>query len=46
MPGITTKGLMARIGDASPRAPLVDQHATEQRDREISTYPDSAIGEP
>lgn len=46
MPGITTKELMARIGHASPRAALIYQHATEQRDREIATYLDEAIPEP
>jgi integrase len=40
MPGITTKELMARIGHASPRAALIYQHATEQRDREIAAYLD------
>lgn len=43
MPGITTKELMARIGHASPRAALIYQHATEQRDREIAAYLDQAI---
>lgn len=46
MPGITTKELMARIGHASPRAALIYQHATEQRDREIAAYLDQAIPEP
>jgi integrase len=46
MPGITTKELMARIGHASPRAALIYQHATEQRDREIAAYLDEAIPEP
>jgi integrase len=46
MPGITTKELMARIGHASPRAALIYQHATEQRDREIAAYLDDAIPEP
>ena len=46
MPGITTKELMARIGHASPRAALIYQHATEQRDREIASYLDEAIGKP
>lgn len=45
MPGITTKELMARIGHASPRAALIYQHATEQRDREIAAYLDETIGE-
>ena len=44
--GITTKELMARIGHASPRAALIYQHATEQRDREIAAYLDQAIPEP
>ncbi len=44
MPGITTKELMARIGHASPRAALIYQHATEQRDRDIAAYLDQAIG--
>jgi integrase len=46
MPGITTKELMARIGHASPRAALIYQHATEQRDREIAAFLDHAIPEP
>jgi integrase len=46
MPGITTKELMARIGHASPRAALIYQHATEQRDREIAAYLDDAIDPP
>jgi len=33
MPGVTTKELMARIGHASPRAALIYQHATKERDR-------------
>ena len=46
MPGITTKELMARIGHASPRAALIYQHATEQRDREIAAFLDQAIHDP
>lgn len=46
MPGITTKELMARIGHTSPRAALIYQHATEQRDRQIAAYLDQAIPEP
>lgn len=38
VPGITTKELMARIGHASPRAALIYQHATEERDRAIASY--------
>jgi hypothetical protein len=40
------RSLMARIGHASPRAALIYQHATEQRDREIAAYLDDAISEP
>lgn len=32
IPGVTTKELMARIGHSSPRAALIYQHATEERD--------------
>ena len=38
MPGITTKELMARIGHSSPRAALIYQHATAERDREVATF--------
>lgn len=34
--GATTKELMARLGHASPRAAMVYQHATEERDRLIA----------
>lgn len=34
--GATTKELMARLGHASPRAAMVYQHATEDRDRLIA----------
>jgi integrase len=43
MPGITTKELMARIGHSSPRAALIYQHATEERDRVIADYLDNAV---
>ncbi|HZT66892.1 MAG TPA: site-specific integrase [Acidimicrobiales bacterium] len=43
MPGITTKELMARIGHASPRAALIYQHATEERDRTIAAFLDGEI---
>ena len=46
LPGITTKELMARIGHASPRAALIYQRATEERDREIAAFLDKAISEP
>lgn len=35
-PGVSTKQLMARIGHASPRAALIYQHATADRDRAIA----------
>lgn len=43
MPGITTKELMARIGHASPRAALIYQHATRERDRAVASYLDEQI---
>lgn len=43
MPGITTKELMARIGHASPRAALIYQHATAERDAEIARYWDDLL---
>lgn len=43
MPGITTKELMSRIGHASPRAALIYQHATEERDRAIASFLDDEI---
>jgi integrase len=43
MPGVTTKELMARIGHASPRAALIYQHATAERDRAIATYLDGVV---
>lgn len=42
-PGITTKELMARIGHASPRAALIYQHATTERDRVIASYLEEQI---
>ena len=38
MPGITTKELMARIGHSSPRAALLYQHATAERDRQVAIF--------
>ena len=38
MPGVTTKELMARLGHASPRAALIYQHATPERDRAIAAF--------
>ncbi len=43
MPGVTTKELMAPIGHSSPRAALIYQHATEERDRAITEYLDGRI---
>jgi integrase len=41
--GATTKELMARLGHASPRAALIYQHATEDRDRAIADSLDQLI---
>lgn len=41
VPGVTTKELMARIGHSSPRAALIYQHATAERDNRIA----DALGE-
>ena len=43
MPGITTKELMARIGHSSPRAALIYQHASEERDRAAADFLDQQI---
>ena len=43
MPGITTKELMARIGHASPRAALLYQHATAERDRKVADFLEAEI---
>ncbi|MHB8670445.1 MAG: tyrosine-type recombinase/integrase [Acidimicrobiales bacterium] len=43
MPGITTKELMARIGHSSPRAALIYQHATEERDRAVASFLDEQL---
>jgi integrase len=43
MPGVTTKELMARIGHSSPRAALIYQHATAERDRAIASYLDEQV---
>ncbi|HUJ64247.1 MAG TPA: tyrosine-type recombinase/integrase [Acidimicrobiales bacterium] len=51
IPGVTTKELMSRIGHSSPRAALIYQHATAERDRgsrtpwtQLSTRP--LLGQP
>ncbi len=43
MPGVTTKELMARIGHGSPRAALIYQHATAERDRAIAAFLDDHV---
>ncbi len=43
MPGITTKELMARIGHSSPRAALIYQHATAERDRQVAAFLEAHI---
>jgi integrase len=43
IPGVTTKELMARIGHSSPRAALIYQHATAERDRRIADAMDAEI---
>jgi integrase len=45
MPGITTKELMARIGHASPRAALIYQHATAERDRKVADFLNAQIAD-
>lgn len=43
MPGITTRELMARIGHASPRAALIYQHATRERDQAVASFLDDVV---
>jgi hypothetical protein len=45
MPGITTKEVMSRMGHASPRAALIYQHATAERDRAVADYLGAVIAE-
>lgn len=42
-PDITTKELMAALGHTSPRAALIYQHATAERDREAADFLDAQI---
>jgi integrase len=42
--GASTKELMARMGHSSPRAALVYQHATRERDRAIANAISHAVG--
>lgn len=41
--GATTKELMARLGHGSPRAAMIYQHATEDRDRRIAEQLDAMV---
>jgi len=41
--GATTRELMARLGHSSPRAALIYQHATEERDHTIAAGLDGLI---
>lgn len=43
MPGVTTKELMSRIGHSSPRAALIYQHATAERDQAIADFLDEQV---
>jgi hypothetical protein len=43
--GATLKELMARIGHASPRAAMIYQHATRDRDQAIAAALDALINE-
>jgi integrase len=43
--GASTKELMARMGHASPRAALIYQHATRERDMAIADALDQLIGQ-
>jgi integrase len=45
IPGVTSKELMFRIGHSSPRAALLYQHATAERDKRIADAIDAAIDE-
>jgi hypothetical protein len=42
-PGITTKELMARIGHSTPRAALIYQHATRDRDQAVAAFLDNVV---
>jgi integrase len=46
IPGVTTKELMERLGHASPRAALIYQHASAERDRQIADYLDGQVPAP
>ena len=41
--GASTKELMARMGHASPRAALIYQHATRERDQAIANAFDALL---
>ena len=42
--GASTKELMSRMGHSSPRAALIYQHATQDRDAEIAAALSEVIG--
>ena len=44
--GASTKELMARMGHSSPRAALIYQHATRDRDRALADALSKLAGEP
>lgn len=44
--GATTRELMSRLGHASPRAAIIYQHATEERDAEIAAKLDALAASP
>lgn len=43
--GATTKELMARLGHASPRAAMIYQHASDDRDRRIAAGLDLLVND-
>lgn len=45
MTGATTRELMQRLGHSSPRAAMIYQHATDDRDRAIADGLDKLIGD-
>ncbi|UPK76413.1 site-specific integrase [Nocardioidaceae bacterium SCSIO 66511] len=45
MTGATTRELMQRLGHSSPRAAMIYQHATDDRDRAIADGLDELIGQ-
>jgi hypothetical protein len=45
MPGMTTKEVMSRMGHTSPRAALIYQHSTAERDQAVADYLGGVIAE-